>query len=250
MGDEYWTPDLSKPLSDSFTYDVGGHGWGNEELQTYTEDVDNAFINKETDAVVIRARAQTCHDGSSSFTSARLVSKQCLDYEQGYLEADIDVPHAKGIWYAFWLLPRKPFAWPSDGEVDIAEGWDGKRENGNCLHWGHFNGQDYAKHRVHYHPVRDGRNHYGFCWSKDGLIWYFNGKPTMHAKVPQGVRPWPDFQIVLNIAMGGNVLKGSRPHVPCLHEMVVRNLKMCHSPPGGWQTFETAWQQSREGETM
>lgn len=252
----YWKLDLTKPISHSFTYDVGGHGWGNQELQTYTDSPQNAYITAQGDELVISANVEKDEQNPNnvSYTSARLVSKQCLDLDRGYVEAHIRAPQSQAIWFAFWLLPKKPFTWPGDGEIDICEGWDGKHENGNCVHWGHFNGEDYDKHRVRYHPISKDQHvtghTYGFCWSEKGLIWFFDGKPTMRAKVPKGIRPFSQFQIMLNIAIGGNVMQNAKPQAPSTHQMYVRDLKICHSPPMGCSFFDEAWKQACDGNTM
>ena len=83
-----------------------------------------------------------------------------------------------------------------------------------------------------------------------GLIWFFDGKPTMKANVPNGIRSFADFQIILNIAMGGNVMQNAIPEIPSIHEMHVRELKICQNPPMGWEGFEDAWNTAKDGNTM
>ena len=82
---------------------------------------------------MLRAVANNgCPNPEQKYTSARLVSRQTLARDQGVLTAVILSPCAEGIWPAFWLLPQEPFAWPTDGEVDIAETWNGDRANHSC----------------------------------------------------------------------------------------------------------------------
>jgi beta-glucanase (GH16 family) len=158
----------------------------------------------------------------------------------------------EGIWYAFWLLPKVPFTWPGDGEVDICEAWDGIKENGTCFHWGHYNGQDWNKHRVLKLPISGSEHRYGFAWDckEEKMIWFTDDRPTMKASIPKGVRDLKEFQILLNVAMGGNVLNGSTPIVPSTSDMVVKDLRMYKELPGGWNSFSDLWNNAREGNTM
>lgn len=92
---------------------------------------------------------------------------------------------------------------------------------------------------------------YGLAWdqSKKKLIWYVDGKPEMRAKIPGSMRKMGDFQVMLNIAMGGNVQQGRKP-LDGTSEMVVHDLQIMASPPGGWKAFDDDWQRSRDGNTM
>lgn len=96
MSEPYWRPDLSS-ISASFTYDLGDHGWGNEELQNYTDSPRNAFIGENGKSIIIRAIAEKDANGKETFTSARLVSKACLSEEKGYVEACIEAPQASEL---------------------------------------------------------------------------------------------------------------------------------------------------------
>jgi beta-glucanase (GH16 family) len=160
-----------------------------------------------------------------------------------------------GIWPAFWLLPREPFTWPTDGEIDIMESWNDLRTNHSCLHWGQYNGPDHDKHRVVETPVPR-LNHpngmqYGLAWDKrrGSLLWFIDDRPVMKAAIPAGTRSITDFQIRLNIAMGGNVNGGQRP-ADGTYDMIVHEIKMLDSPPVGWEQFERALKQTPEGHTM
>lgn len=104
---------------------------------------------------------------------------------------------------------------------------------------------------MRYHPVTSDQGHtYGLCWSPKGLVWFFDGRPTMRAVVPPGIRPLAHFQVMLNIAMGGNVMQGAEPVMPSTHQMAIRGLKICRSPPNGWDSFDEAWNAAQEGDTM
>ncbi|KAF2133885.1 glycoside hydrolase family 16 protein [Dothidotthia symphoricarpi CBS 119687] len=248
----YWKPSFaaSTPVSQNFRHETGDHGWGNNEKQMYTDQATNSFHHDNR--LIVRALVQ-----NGSYTSARLTSFQTLSRPRGYLTATILPPVAEGIWPAYWMLPADPFVWPKDGEVDIFESWNGDCMNHSCLHWGHFNGEDHDKHRVaetHLPNMAREPHTFGFAWiEEDGIpdwrgrmVWYIDGQPVMKANIPVGTRRMEDYRLLINIAMGGNVCQGKLPK-DGYYDMIVSEVKMCEEPEGGWQQFEHAWSNAREG---
>jgi len=116
--DEFNNTGLPDPAK--WSYDVGGHGWGNKELQYYTEKrKENARV--ENGSLVIEARREDWQN--REYTSARLVSKAKGDWTYGRFEVRAKLPTGKGAWPAIWMLPTaKTYGgWPSSGEIDIME---------------------------------------------------------------------------------------------------------------------------------
>lgn len=150
------------------------------------------------------------------------------------------------------MLPSEPFTWPNDGEVDIMESWNDTRTNHSCLHWGHYNGQDHDKHKVIQTAVPDlaqpAGQKYGFAWNQQTgkLMWYIADRPVMQASIPQGTRRMADFQIKLNIALGGTVNSGQRPSNG-VYEMEVHEVGLYEAPPGGWAEFESQLRRTPQG---
>ncbi|KAL1610613.1 hypothetical protein SLS60_002283 [Paraconiothyrium brasiliense] len=248
----YWKPsfDASTPVSHNFRHELGDHGWGNNEKQNYTDNPANSFHHDNR--LIVRGLVQ-----NRSYTSARLTSHQTLSRPRGYLTATILPPSAEGVWPAYWMLPKDPFQWPNDGEVDICESWQGEGSNHTCLHWGHYNAEDHNKHQVVVTPLHDiaSRPHtYGFAWIEEEgipnwrgrMVWYIDGKPVQKANIPQGIRRMEEFRILLNIAMGGTVCQGKLPR-DGYYDMVVSELKMCEEPVGGWEQFERDFGGAPEG---
>jgi beta-glucanase (GH16 family) len=250
----FWRADFSPStaVATNVKHECGDWGWGNNELENYTNTPENSF-HTQGNGLVLRAVIGSAKP-SDKYTSARLRTHQTLQRRCGYLEATISAPSAKGIWPAFWLLPAEPFNWPVDGEIDIMEAWNGDKTNHCCLHWGHFAGEDMAKHRVCETEISGiTKPHvYGFAWDQpehgDGgrLIWYIDGRPVMKGTRPNGTRRMEDFQVILNVAIGGNVCNGAVPK-DGVYDMTVHELKMCDSPNGGWEGFERDWPRTREG---
>jgi beta-glucanase (GH16 family) len=253
----YWQADFSPsvPISTNFKHELGDHGWGNNELENYVDLPKNSF-HTSSNQLVIRAIAAS-NLPTNKYTSARLTSHQRLARPSGYVVALLSPPSANGIWPAFWILPAEPFQWPNEGEVDIFEAWNGERENHCCLHWGHYNGEDWNKHRVVATPLSNiNKQHtYGFAWEQpvqgEGgrCVWYIDGKPVMKAERPHGTRRFEEWRIILNVAIGGNVCKGQVPSDGC-YDLVVHDLKMCEAPEGGWSQFERDWQKANEGHAL
>ncbi|KAM3494151.1 hypothetical protein MY3957_002603 [Beauveria namnaoensis] len=259
----YWQPQFLPHVDVSHEWDAktghGTDGWGNHELQNYTDQPQNAFHTQDGRLVLRAVANHSASDADQKYTSARLVSKQTLAHDRGVLSAVILSPCAEGIWPAFWLLPQEPFVWPTDGEIDIAETWNGDAENHSCLHWGQHDQPD--RHRIRGTRIPDMRQRpvqYDFVWEQPGgeagrgrMIWYIDGRPVMKATVPAGTRPLRDMTVLLNVAMGGNVCQGKVPREGA-YDMVVYAMSMAHEMEnGGWGRFEYDWGHPavREGDT-
>jgi beta-glucanase (GH16 family) len=252
----YWQPTFfpSTPISEHFTHELGAHGWGNNELQHYVVHPSNSF-HTPSGKLILRAIADSTSAGDK-YTSVRLTSHQRLSRRRGCLTAVLTPPCAPGIWPACWLLPAEPFAWPTDGEVDIFESWNGDRVNHSCLHWGHHISEDWNKHRVRDTLVADmaspAGHAYAFAWDQPAqgeggrMVWYIDGRAVMKAQRPPGTRRMEDWRIILNVAVGGNVCAGRVPQDGC-YDFVVHELRMCDEPDGGWESFERDWVGAEEG---
>lgn len=233
------------------------NGWGNNELENYTGNPENCFFTNDRKLIVRAIANNNASDPAQKYTSARLVSRQTLGRDRGVLTAVISCPCATGIWPAFWLLPFEPFTWPTDGEIDIAETWNADKVNHSCLHWGQFNGEDHQKHRViesNIHDMDRRPIRFDFAWDQPGgqpgqgrLIWSIDGRPVMKAQIPSGTRPMRDYQILFNVAMGGNVCGGNTPRDGA-YDMVVHYCALMGEPEnGGWGRFDAEWGWAPEG---
>ena len=259
---DYWQPLFhpSRSVSADFSQKLGNgpDGWGNQELEHYTSSPANSFYTADHKLVLRAISNPSDPNPETRYTSARLVSHQKLSQPRGCLTAVLTVPAAPGIWPAFWLLPTEPFAWPTDGEIDIAESWNAEPTNHSCLHWGHYNGADHDKHRVVDTPL-PGLSHrcvkYEFGWEQDEgsgrgrYVWWIDGRAVMRAAIPEGLRRMRDWTVVLNVAMGGSVCGRVRPG-PGQWDLVVHELRMSGECDGGWARFEQGWREAPEGRKM
>jgi beta-glucanase (GH16 family) len=202
-----------------WTPETGGAGWGNQELQYYTDSTDNAFLDGAGSLVIKAIRLSppltlNCWYGPCEYTSARLITKGKFDFQYGRVEARIKIPSGQGIWPAFWMLGKNidTAGWPACGEIDILENIG--REP-TIIH-GTVHGPGYsgangigAPYSLPGNPVFADRFHnYAAEWSADSIRFYVDGKAykTITPKdLPQGSK-WAfdqPFFMLLNIAVGG-----------------------------------------------
>lgn len=104
----------------NWTYDTGGDGWGNNELEYYTTSSKNSFLDGNGH-LVIKAFKETYRN--RNYTSARLKTQGLQNFTYGRIEASIKVPNGQGVWPAFWMLGSNfpTVGWPGCGELDIME---------------------------------------------------------------------------------------------------------------------------------
>lgn len=105
--------------SDPWRFDTGGGGWGNNEMQSYTNDPDNVSLDGSGRLAIV---ARGNPDGSD-ITSARVTTKGTVEFTSGRAEAHIALPAGAGLHPAFWLLGSDvdSVGWPAAGEIDVIE---------------------------------------------------------------------------------------------------------------------------------
>lgn len=200
-------PDESK-----WGYDVGGHGWGNRELQYYTEG-ENADV---ADGVLTITARKEDYLGSD-YTSTRLISKNKGDWLYGRIDVRAKLPSGRGTWPAIWMLPTewKYGNWPNSGEIDIMEhvGFSEGEIHGT-IHtesYNHMKGTQIGKSLVREDAI-DAFYTYSVEWLPDKLKFYIDDKLYFVYK-PSNLISCPDegewpfdqsFHLLLNIAVGGS----------------------------------------------
>ncbi len=216
-----WFEDFEQPLGTGpnpahWTYDLGATGWGNAELQRYTDSRENSFVVADPEAVngkalVIRAVRQP--DGT--YTSARLKTQGKLSVTSGRIEARIKIPRGQGIWPAFWMLGEsiETIGWPACGEIDIMEvvGHEPHRLHQTLHGPGYSAAAGITKSMTlpEARPLSDGYHVYSVEWSTGRIAWFLDGRLNhvcTPADLPAGGR-WvfdhAPFFLLLNLAVGG-----------------------------------------------
>jgi beta-glucanase (GH16 family) len=111
--DEFNQPDGSAPDSAKWNFDIGGAGWGNHEMEYYTDRTNNARI--ENGKLVIEASAENF--GGKKYTSARMLTQGKESWTYGRFEARVKIPRGQGLWPAFWMMGTNiaSVPWPNCG---------------------------------------------------------------------------------------------------------------------------------------
>lgn len=217
--DEFDSPSVpsgSSVDSAKWSFDVGGGGWGNHELETYTSRPVNADL--QDGALVIRVLKETFQGPDQitrNYTSARLVTKNKFSQRYGRFEARIKIPYGQGIWPAFWLLGDNidNAHWPNCGEIDVMENI-GKEPS--IVH-GTFHGPGYSGKRglsaAYTLPggqkFSDDYHTFAVEWEANVMRFYVDArlyKTRTPADLPPG-KEWVfnhPFFLILNVAIGGD----------------------------------------------
>jgi beta-glucanase (GH16 family) len=204
-----WSDEFSYsglPDSSKWSYDVGGNGWGNRELETYTgADTNNAIVRNGY--LFITARKE-----KNGYTSARLVTKGKGDWLYGRIEVRAELPAGRGLWPAIWMLPTdwKYGGWPASGEIDIMENVGFKPDSiFGSVHTKSFN------HVIHTQKTKGlflsdpytGFHVYSIEWNAKSVRFFVDGSPYLSFEnTGRGFAEWPfdqRFHLLLNVAIGG-----------------------------------------------
>lgn len=220
----FWSDEFDgKTLNtDNWTCETGrGHdGWGNQELQYYTDREENVEVRDGK--LVITARKES-YNGASA-TSARLITLEKVYFKYGYVTASIKLPKtADGLWPAFWMMGNdfRSKGWPNCGETDILEmghqngikaGTQEKFLNGAC-HWGQPGHAYYSYDFTNSYSVQDGEFHTFTCiWDENQIAMYIDldTRPDAKPYFKMALKDFGDNEfrkdnfILLNLAVGGN----------------------------------------------
>lgn len=197
------------PAADKWGYDVGGSGWGNQELQYYTEKrLENARV--ENGVLIITAKKENYKN--MNYTSARLITKNKGDWLYGRIEVAAKLPRGTGVWPAIWMLPTdwEYGEWPASGELDIMEnvGFDPFVVHFN-IHteaYNHSIGTNKGD-RTTLDDPHDTFNVYALEWFEDHVNFFANDDTIFtFENEKKSFREWPfdkRFHLLLNIAVGG-----------------------------------------------
>jgi beta-glucanase (GH16 family) len=203
------SPDATK-----WSYDIGGQGWGNKELQYYTGPR-NENARVANGRLIIEARKERWE--GYDYTSARLVSKGNGDWTYGRFEVRAKLPSGRGTWPAIWMLStgQEYGGWPNSGEIDIMEhvGSDPDVVHTSVhtkSYYHSINTQKTAK--IDLPTARTRFNVYAVEWTPEEVRGYVNKKHFFTFKNERPTNPaadyrqWPfdkPFHLLLNIAVGG-----------------------------------------------
>jgi beta-glucanase (GH16 family) len=203
-----WSDEFNGPsITSNWVFDLGAGGWGNNELEDYTNSSQNASIVNGN--LVIRAV-----QNGSQYTSARMNTSGQQSFGTGtWMEARIQAPQGQGIWPAFWSLGTdiNTVNWPECGEIDIME-MQGQNPftNFGTMHWANTSGQavSYGGTVSSSTSYASGYHTYAVQRTSTAITWYVDGVQYVQGNIASGINNTQSFQnqffILLNVAVGGN----------------------------------------------
>lgn len=201
----------SLPDAKKWTFDIGNNGWGNEELQYYTNRPENVSLDGTGNLIITAIKE--AYQGSN-YTSARIKTQGLFEQAYGRFEARLKSPYGQGIWPAFWMLGAniQTVPWPQCGEIDIMEirGQQPSVMNGTLHGPGYSGGTPITDTYALFNDRFDNDYHiFAVEWDVDKIDFFVDGylyqrvtKEDVAAK-GEWVYDHP-FYLILNIAVGGN----------------------------------------------
>ena len=211
MADEFDTDGAPNPGIWGYEIGTGQNGWGNNELQYYTDRPENVTV--QNGFLIITAKQEQFQ--GSNYTSARLLTKGKLEQTYGRFEARIKLPNGKGLWPAFWLLgddSNGTEIWPQIGEIDIMEyvGDEPTTVFGTVHGPGYSGGQSISKsYELEGARFDSGFHIFGIEWGPDYINWYVDDKLYSQITPEDVPGEWVfnrgPFYIILNVAVGGSL---------------------------------------------
>ncbi|NOK63494.1 MAG: hypothetical protein GFH23_1086718n50 [Chloroflexi bacterium AL-N1] len=242
-----WTPEIGDGTI------RGIPGWGNSELQYYTDNPDNAAMDGNGNLVItVRETAETsnlmCYYGPCEYTSARLITDNQLEFAYGRIEMGVQLPRGAGLWPAFWSLGTNidQVGWPQSGEIDFME-FVGREPNqvfGTIHGPGYSGGASFGGTYDFDEEVPDSYRTFTVEWEPDKIVWYVDGI-KYHEATPADVAPneWvfnQPFYLLMNVAVGGNFGGPVGEETTFPQAMAVDYVRVYQGPDTA-ERFETAF---------
>lgn len=212
-----WAEEFESDTLDlsSWSYDTGDGcpslcGWGNNELEYYTDLPENAYLAGGN--LVISAKPENIM--GSHYSSAKLVTRDKKTFKYGRIDIRAKLPTGQGVWPAIWMLSADNTygGWPTSGEIDIAElvGHEpakihGTAHYGPALGYSQSSGSSYS---LTTGDFSDEFHIFSIVWAQDSIQWLVDGvryHSMSRATVGTNIYPFNEsFYLILNVAVGGN----------------------------------------------
>ncbi len=218
--DPNYVPNLTLVWSDEFdessvnldywTFETGASGWGNNELQNYTNGDNSEIIDGKLIITAIKVDDNTT---VGSYTSSRMVTRGNKEFLFGRMEIRAKLPAGRGIWPAIWMLGSNigSVGWPACGEIDIMEyvGYQPDIVHAT-VHTTSGSGGNGDGSSMSLPTCEEEFHNYGMIWTEDALTFYIDSTDNIihiYSPAVKTAENWPFDQsafFILNIAVGGN----------------------------------------------
>ncbi len=261
--DEFNEPVGTPPNPANWSYEIGDGaangipGWGNSELQYYSDSTENAAMDGSGNLLISAKEADgslQCYYGPCDYSSARLISWRKAEFAYGRIEARIKLPQGAGLWPAFWSLGTDidEVGWPQTGEIDIME-FVGRLPNeifGTIHGPGYSGGQSFGNTYNFAKPAFEDFHTFAIEWEPDSINWYVDGI-LYHSATPGDVAPneWvfndPVF-LLLNVAVGGNFGGPVAADTVFPQELVIDYVRVYQGPDSA-ERFEASFSDNFSG---
>lgn len=197
--------------TNDWNYEIGNGsgGWGNNELEYYTNSTKNAFVSNGN--LIIEARKEAV--GSFNYSSARLTTANKKFFTYGRIDIRAKLPKTKGIWPALWMLGSNigTVGWPASGEIDIMEllGQEPSKAYGT-LHYGTSaatHGSKGNSYTLNGSTFYDQFHVFSMDWAQDQIKLYIDNNLYLTVTKTDIGNPYPfnaPFFFIFNVAVGGN----------------------------------------------
>lgn len=218
-------PDASK-----WSYDIGtgDNGWGNNELEYYTNRPQNISMDGKGNLVITAIKESF---QGASYTSARIKTKGILEQKYGRFEARLKTPFGQGLWPAFWMLGNNSdtATWPLCGEIDIME-LRGQKPNliQSTLHGPGYSGANaISGTNILINSRYDNQFHlFAVEWDENKIDFFVDDylfKRIEKSEVETKGQWVYDhaFFLILNVAVGGNFVGSPNALTPFPQKMTV-----------------------------
>ncbi|KAB2861936.1 MAG: family 16 glycosylhydrolase, partial [Exiguobacterium chiriqhucha] len=229
LDESKWNYETGYYLND----DPGTWGWGNNELQHYTDSKENVFVEDgKLNIVALDAPATFPQnpDREAPYSSGKITTQDKFKFTYGRVDFSAKLPAVSGAWPALWMMPNDNVYgnWASSGEIDVMEARG--RVPGTTSGAIHFGGEwpanTYLSGEQHFEDggrIDTDFHTYSVIWEEDAISWYVDGKffykVTRAQWFSAAMRDNPnapfdqDFYLIMNLAMGGWFDGGVEPDV-------------------------------------
>ncbi|TVQ15228.1 MAG: glycoside hydrolase family 16 protein [Bacteroidetes bacterium] len=220
--------ELPDPANWTFDLGTGEDGWGNQELQSYTNNPANVSLDGQGNLVI------TAIQDGNSFTSARIKTQGLFSQQYGRFEARLKTPYGPGLWPAFWMLGDnvETVGWPQCGEIDIMElrGQEPQTIHGSIHGPGYSAGNPVSKSYTLVNGRFDAEYHvFAIEWDEDKIDFFVDDYLYQRIETTDVPGEWvfdQPFFIILNVAVGGDYVGFPTAQTPFPQKMIIDYVKV------------------------
>ncbi|MBE0652496.1 MAG: glycoside hydrolase family 16 protein [Bacteroidales bacterium] len=222
------------PAKWAFDIGTGQGGWGNQELQYYTDRPANVSMDGEGHLVITAIKESF---SGSSFTSARIKTQDLFTQAYGRFEARLITPYGPGLWPAFWLLGSDvtSLGWPQCGEIDIMElrGQEPHVIHGTIHGPGYSGGNAITREHILENGRYDTEFHlFAVEWNEDKIDFFMDDYLYHRIEREDVPGTWVydyPFFMILNVAVGGNYVGFPTSQTPFPQQMIIDYVRVYRS---------------------